>query len=213
MIQFVGYVFEIDWLKILNYFSNSYLELAATIFGFIYIFYSIKGDIKLWIFGLLSSGLFAWVFFKSKVYADMGIQIYYVTISIYGWIHWYLYRDRKKQKIPIKNLTGIQWIYTIVAIVFLFGVIGVFLDLFTDSDIPYWDAFTTATSIIATLMLARKIIEQWLLWIVADFVSVILYLHKDLYYTVVLMAFYTVLAVIGYFEWRKKLKYQTSKLS
>lgn len=212
MIHFIGYVFEIDWLKIQNYLLNSYLELAATIFGFIYIFYSIKGDIRLWIFGLLTSGLFAWVFFKSKVYADMGIQIYYVVVSIYGWIHWFFYREQKKKKIPIKNLTGIQWIFTFLSIMILFGIIGVFLDKCTDSDIPYWDAFTTAAGIIATWMLARKIIEQWLIWIVADFISVILYIYKDLYFSAILMAFYTILAVIGYFEWRKKLKYQTAKL-
>lgn len=212
MTLIVGLGFEINWLNILNYLSESYLELAATVFGFIYIFYSIKGDIKLWIFGLLSSGLFAWVFFTSKVYADMGINVYYVLISIYGWIHWFFYRDLKKVEIPIKRLSGLQWFLTLLMTTLLFGIIGLFLDKFTDSDISYWDAFTTAAGITATWMLARKILEQWLFWIIADFVSVILYIYKELYFSAVLMAVYTVLAIIGFFEWRRKLKMQDSKL-
>ncbi len=211
MIQIVGVICEINWLKILNYLTKSYLELAATVFGFIYIYYSIRGDIKLWIFGLLSSGLFAWVFFKSKVYADMGIQLYYVIISIYGWVHWYFYRGQKKEDIPVKRLNGIQWIIVMVGITLLFFLIGVFLDKFTDSDVPYWDAFTTAGGIIATWMLARKILEQWIIWIIVDFMSVILYLYKELYFSSLLLAVYTILAIIGFFEWKKKLEQVTTQ--
>lgn len=203
MEQIIGCVFEICLDKVFSYLNKSYLELSATIFGFIYIYFSIRGDIKLWVFGLLSSGLFTWVFFKSKVYADMGIQIYYVFISIYGWIHWYFYRDQKKEEIPVKNLNFKQWFIVVAAIVLIFTLIGVFLDNATDSDIPYWDAFTTAAGIVATWMLARKILEQWLIWIIVDFVSVFLYLYKDLYFASVLSVVYTILAIIGFFEWRK----------
>jgi nicotinamide mononucleotide transporter len=203
MEQIIGYVFEFGMDKVFSYLNKSYLELSATIFGFIYIYFSIRGDIKLWVFGLLSSGLFTWVFFKSKVYADMGIQIYYVFISIYGWVHWYFYRDQRKEEIPVKNLNLKQWLFAVVATGLIFILIGVFLDNVTDSDIPYWDAFTTSAGIVATWMLARKILEQWLIWIIVDFVSVFLYLYKDLYFASVLSVVYTILAIIGFFEWRK----------
>ncbi len=86
---------------------------------------------------------------------------------------------------------------------FSFFGIGVILDKFTDSPIPYWDAFTTAVSFTATWMLARKILEHWILWILVDAVSMGLYLYRGLYPTLVLFTIYTTMAAIGYFEWKK----------
>jgi nicotinamide mononucleotide transporter len=93
-----------------------------------------------------------------------------------------------------------------VASAVLFGIIAFILINFTDSEIPYWDAFTTAGSFVATWMLARKIIEHWLIWIIVDSVSLGLYIYKGLYATVILFAVYTLLAVMGYIEWKKELK-------
>ncbi|HSH52142.1 MAG TPA: nicotinamide riboside transporter PnuC, partial [Bacteroidales bacterium] len=97
-------------------------------------------------------------------------------------------------------------LYLVLATAVLFGIIAFILVNFTDSEIPYWDAFTTAGSFVATWMLARKIIEHWLIWIIVDAVSLGLYIYKGLYATVILFAVYTLLAIIGYIEWKKELK-------
>ena len=194
--------------NILNYLGQNYIELLATTFGFIYIIFSILEKKLLWLFGFLASGVFVFVFFRAKIYADMGINVYYVAVSVYGWVHWTLYKGEKKTDIPTKRLTLKQWFYVLLSTALLFIFIGFFLDNFTDSDIAYWDAFTTAASIVGTWMLARKILENWLVWIVVDSISVLLYIYKGLYPTTGLFILYTILAIIGFYQWKRSYRKQ-----
>jgi len=189
--------------QVIKYFAENYIEILATIAGIIYLIFSIRGKMLLWFFGLITSLLYVYVFFVSKIYADMGINIYYVIISIYGWIHWASNRDEKKETLPYSRLKKKQiWVLTAVTIIFFF-IIAYILKKYTDSDVVVFDALTTAGSITATWMLARKIIEHWIIWVFVDAISIGLYIYKDLYPTVLLFIFYTVLAVVGYFEWLK----------
>lgn len=193
--------------EIILWINNHLVEVLGTIFGILYIFFSIKQNIWCWPVGLITSLLYVYVFFISKFYADMGLQVYYVFVSIYGWYFW-LYGGKKNKtdnlEVTVTDLKlGI--ILFIVNAVF-FVIIAYVLVNFTDSPLPYWDAFTTALSLVATWMLARKIIEHWILWVVVDTVSLALYFYKGLYATVILFTVYTILAIIGYFEWRKDLK-------
>ncbi|MGM0665703.1 MAG: nicotinamide riboside transporter PnuC [Bacteroidota bacterium] len=190
-----------DWL------SNHYIEVFGALTGILYVILEIRQNIWLWPLGLITSSVYIWVFFTSKFYADMGLQTYYVLISIYGW-YWWLKGGEKKYDREALPVTGISMkLLTILAAVFiiLFALIYFILVSYTDSPLPLGDAFTTALSIVATWMLARKIIEHWILWVVADLVSMALYIYKGLYPTVVLFAVYTVMAVIGYNEWRKTM--------
>jgi nicotinamide mononucleotide transporter len=190
-----------DWL------SNHYVEVFGALTGILYVVLEIRQSIWLWPLGLITSSVYIWVFFSSKFYADMGLQTYYVIISIYGW-YWWLKGGEKKYDKEVLPVTGIsKRLAIILAAVFilLFALIWIILVSWTDSPLPLGDAFTTALSIVATWMLARKIIEHWILWVVADLVSMALYIYKGLYPTVVLFAVYTVMAVIGYNEWRKTM--------
>lgn len=192
---------NMDWL------SNHYIEVFGALTGILYVILEIRQNIWLWPLGLITSSVYIWVFFTSKFYADMGLQTYYVIISIYGW-YWWLKGGEKKYDKESLPVTGISMkLTTILAAVFivLFALIYFILVSYTDSPLPLGDAFTTALSIVATWMLARKIIEHWILWVVADLVSMALYIYKGLYPTVVLFAVYTVMAVIGYNEWRKTM--------
>lgn len=191
-----------DWIL------NNWIEIFGALAGLLYVFLSIKENILLWPIGLVTSLVYIYVFFSSKFYADMGLQVYYVLVSIYGWYFWI--KGKGKNKKEDKNLTITKTPFkTVLILVFvtlaLFGVMGWFLSNYTDSPVPYWDALTTAASIVATWMLAKKFIEQWLLWIVVDIISGILYFTKELYPTVILFGVYTIMAVIGYFQWKKKL--------
>ncbi len=199
-------------LLVLNYLAEHYVEIIATLAGLAYLFYSIKGDKLLWIFGLVSSLLYVYICYQSGIYADMGINIYYVLVSIYGWIHWTWFKKHQHKELPICKTRLWQWAVIIGITALLFGGIAFILVNFTNSNIPYLDAFTTAASITATWMLARKMMEHWLIWIVVDGMSVGLYYYKNLYPTVILFLVYTTMALVGWYEWKKQWKNQIAEL-
>jgi len=192
-----------EWLL-----SNK-IELLGAILGILYIFFSIRQNILTWPTGLLTSVLYVVVFFQAKLYADMGLQVYYVIISIYGWYFWLRgKKPQEKQQIPVRLTSKQLRIKLIVATFILYGFILIILLNFTDSDVPYMDSLTTALSIVATWMLAKKYIGQWLIWIFVDAVSAGLYVYKNLWPTVILFVVYTAMAVMGYWEWRKDFNKQ-----
>lgn len=191
--------------QIIGWLSENYIEILGAILGFLYIIFSIRQNILTWLTGLITSALYIYVFFKSKFYADMALQVYYVAISIYGWYHWVKgTSDNRTDNLPVTRLdlkTGLP--LAAISIV-LYGTIFFILKNFTDSPVPHGDALTTALSIVATWMLARKILEHWLIWIFVDALSMGLYIYKSLWPTVILFFVYTVMAFIGYIEWKKE---------
>ena len=193
--------------QVLLWISSNYIELLGLIFGLLYIVLSIKQNIWCWPVGFITSALYIYVFFVTKFYADMGLQIYYLLVSIYGWYNWMFgARSKKQDDLKISKIKLKLGIYLTIVTILLFGVISFILVNYTDSELPYWDSFTTAASFVATWMLAKKIIEHWIIWVVVDFVSLGLYIYKGLYPTVILFAVYTILAILGYLEWKKELK-------
>lgn len=188
-----------------NWLIENWIEIVAVVTGLAYIFLSIKQNIWCWLFGMISSGMYLYVFFYSKIYADMALQAYYVIMGIYGWVHWArLDSTNENKKLPVLRLNNKElWILLGVTLV-LFIVIAQFLIYFTDSPIPWVDAFTTSLSFTATWMLARKILEHWLIWIVVDAVSIGLYFYRDLYITIILFVVLLVMAGVGYYEWKKE---------
>lgn len=194
---------------LIKWLSDNYVELLGAILGIAYIFFSIRQSILTWPVGLLTSLLYVWVFFVSKLYADMGLQMYYVAISIYGWYEW-LFGNQTNHSEPIK-VSRLKWalgIILFVISVLLFLLIWYILKNFTDSPVPMADSLATSLSIVATWMLARKILEHWLIWIFVDAFSVGLFWYKDLMPTVILFVVYTVMAYIGYREWKQELNKQ-----
>ncbi len=188
-----------------DYIQNNWIEIAGSFLSFIYLILSIKQRSALWIFGFLCSALYIIVFFQSKFYADMTLQFYYVFISVYGWINWKKGRQNSGKELPVTHTPKKITLYLIPASTLIF-FIYYFILIHTDSPLPIGDSFTTALSIIATWMLARKYIEYWLVFIVVDGVSAGLYFYKELYPTAILFIVYTIMAVIGYFQWKKTLK-------
>lgn len=193
--------------QVLLWITQNYIELLGLFFGLFYILFSIKQNVWCWPAGFITSALYIYVFFSTKFYADMGLQVYYLIVSVYGWYHWMFGAKSNKQDDLKISGTGIKLaFYLLLATTILFIIISYILVNFTDSEIPYWDAFTTAASFVATWMLARKIIEHWIIWIIVNTVSIGLYIYKGLYPTVILFTVYTILAIFGYIEWKKELK-------
>lgn len=173
--------------------------------SFTYVILTIKQIIWLWFFGILSAILYAWVYGHSGFYAGMVLQAYYAIISIYGWFHWSARATAPNAiaVLPVIRVSRRLLVILIVLWLLTWLFVGFMLDRFTNSIIPYWDAFTASGGIVATWMLARKMLEQWLFWIVVDFVSIGLYAWQELYATTILFLVYTFMAIVGYRQWKK----------
>lgn len=178
------------------------IEIIGAVIGIIYLILEYKANKWLWPVGVLMPAVYVWIFFQSKFYADMGINIYYFFASIYGWIRWNRGKDEQNE-LPIGH-TPTRYVLPLAVVgVILFSVIAFVLVRFTDSPVPYGDAFTTALSILAMWMLAQKYVEQWWLWFAVNVVSCGLYVWKGLYPTAGLFAVYSVISVFGYYKWKR----------
>jgi nicotinamide mononucleotide transporter len=195
------------------------MEIFGAITGIIYVFLEIRQTIWLWPLGIITSGVYIWVFFTSKLYADMSLQAYYLLISVLGWFWW---MDRKvsgrsgdvergsneKEENKALVVTRLKLKTGLVLsgiFVLLYFIMWFLLSGYTDSPVPQWDSFLTSLSIVATWMLAKKIYEHWLIWIVVNILSVILYFNRELYPTVVLYLVYAVMSFIGLAVWKKTI--------
>jgi len=188
--------------------AGNYIELLGAILGLIYIFFSVRQNIFTWPVGLLSSIFYIVIFFHSRLYAGMALQVYYAAMSIYGWYYWSKGENGATgEKVKVSFTQPIEWIKIVVIFIFVLIAIVLILKKYTDSDVPYLDALTTTAGIIATWMMARKLIENWIIWVFADLISVGLYIGKHLWVTAFLYLVFTVMAVIGFIEWRKNLKH------
>lgn len=191
---------------VIAYLQANWIELAGSVLSIIYLYLSIKQRVSLWIFGFLCSLLYVVVFFQSKFYADMSLQFYYLGVSVFGWISWKAGKPENRKELPVKRTTPLSGAIILVIALVLYFLYYFILSEYTDSPLPKADAFTTALSIVATWMLARKMIEHWWLWIIVDSVSAGLYFYKALYPTAILFVIYTVMAIIGYRQWKKSLQ-------
>lgn len=190
---------------ILNWLVANYVEVTGTILGLLYIVLSIKQNIFTWPVGLLTSALYVYVFFITKFYADMALQIYYVLVSLYGWYHWLKGTSGEKEQLPVTQTPRKLWLpISAASLIFFFFIVFV-LKNYTDSPVPVGDSLTTALSLVATWMLARKYIEHWIIWVFVDFLSAVLYAFKNLWPTVILFVVYTIMAIVGYYSWKKDL--------
>ncbi len=196
----------------MNWIIDHIIEIIGTLSGLIFLSLEIKQNKWLWPVGLLTSLMYIYVFLVAKLYADMSLQVYYVVISVYGWMLWSQGKNSSKNEMPVVGLNKKQFVSLFIASIIIYLIISYVLVNFTDGNIPYWDAFTTALSIVATWMLAKKIIEQWLVWVIVNGISLVLYIYKGLYPTSVLYFFYMALSVVGYMQWRKDMILESSKV-
>lgn len=189
----------------LDYLSANWIELFGFITGFIYVILEIRQNPLLWPMGIIVSATFGIIFFKSKFYADMGLQAYYILISAYGWYWWLKGTKANGKTLPVSHINPKQIIPLVTATAFIFICISYVLKTFTDSPLPFWDSFTTSLSITATWMLARKIIEQWHIWMLVNLISAGLYIYKEIYYTAAITFVYFIFSIIGFYEWKKSM--------
>ncbi len=187
-----------------------YIEILGAIVGIVYLWLEYKANIYLWLVSIIMPAIYLYIFYDAGLYADFAINIYYLLIALYGWLAWkYGFKlfSKKRNKTQVEELKITTtpkslWLRLIAVYIVLQLSITWLLITYTESNVPWLDSFTTSVSIIAMWLLARKYVEQWLIWIVVDVVSVGLYIYKDLYYTSALYALYAVIAIFGYFKWK-----------
>lgn len=190
---------------ILDYIITNWIEVVGAVLSLIYLFLSIKEKISLWIFGFLSSAFYIVVFYDAKFYADMSLQFYYLGVSVYGWFYWRNGNIDNKAILETTNI-GLKQASKLAFIsIPIFAIYYLILAKFTDSTIPISDSIVGMLSIIGTWMLAKKFIENWLIWVAADALATGLFLYKGLYITAILFVIYTGMAIYGYFQWSKNL--------
>lgn len=192
------------------------LEIIGTLIGLVYLWLEYRASIYLWIASIIMPAVYLFVYYDAGLYADFGINIYYLLAAVYGWWVWkYGNKEKQGEELPITRMPRGKWKMAAAMYLVFQLLIAWILIRYTDSNVPWCDAFTTALSMVAMWMLARKFLEQWLVWIVVDVVSVALYLYKGLFFTAGLYALYAIIAVYGYWNWKNMMeqkKLQTERL-
>jgi len=201
-----SYYFQLLYQNILD---STWMEIVAASLGVISVWYAKKANILVYPTGIVSVLLYVFICFKAQLYADMGINAYYFIFSIYGWIMWSR-KNEDEEELPVTYSSRKTWLISIgvfiVSIFIIWGLLRIFKandTVYWSTFVPYTDTFTTAVAILGMWLMAVKKVENWLFWIAADVVSVPLYLYKDLVFTSLQYFIFLVLAVMGYFEWRK----------
>jgi nicotinamide mononucleotide transporter len=179
-------------------------EILAVLFGIISVYLSTRENIWSWPTALINVGLYFVVFYEAKLYADMGLQVVYFALSLYGWYEW-LYGGENRTELHVSRTSRTLGVRLIVIGVVCAATLGTALARFTDAALPYLDSATTSTSLVAQWMMTRKILENWAVWAVVDVVYVGMFIFKKLYLTAGLYSVFFVLAVMGYVQWKRSL--------
>jgi nicotinamide mononucleotide transporter len=188
------------------------IEIIGALVGLLYLRLEYGASIWLWPVGVVMPAFYIYIFFAGKFYADMGINVYYLFASVYGWIRWATVRSVPAAA-RIASLPCRRWLPLSLVFAGMFGLIAYILYVYTDSPVPLGDAFTTALGIVAMWLLAHKYMEQWLLWVAVNAVSTGLYFQRGLYPTAVLFLIYAAVSVFGYLKWRKMYRVEQAQVN
>lgn len=192
--------------------QNNYIELVGAALALLYLVLEVKEKWTMWWVGIFSSAFYVFIFFQSKVYAQMALNGYFFLMNIYGLYYWRIAPKKDDKELKTSHINT----RTACLIALLSGVLWLAiawsLTTFTDSQVPYSDALLAALSLSATWLVARKVLECWILWIFVNTYSVALYFYLDLYPTALLYMVYALMSVVGYFQWRKTM-YKALQLS
>lgn len=191
-------------------FGTGILEWFGVFTGILCVWLAAKNNIWNWPFAIVSVLIYIFIFFESKLYADMGLQFYFLGMNLYGWYFWSKNKNNPQASRPISSITSREILLSIVGISVFTTAIGFLLHKETDASFPFIDSFCTACSLIAQLFLARKVLQNWLIWIFVDVIYVGVYFSKDLYATGLMYALYIFIAIMGYLDWRKTYREQNN---
>ncbi|WP_299984823.1 nicotinamide riboside transporter PnuC [uncultured Pontibacter sp.] len=183
----------------------SLVEVVGVITGIAGVWLAAKQSIWTWPISVVSVTAYVFIFYDARLYADMGLNAFYIITSFYGWYEW-LYGGKGHTERKVTNVRQHE-LWVLIALVVAFtGGLGYFLDNYTDADLSYTDSATTAVSLMAYWLMAKKRLENWLVWLAVDVVYVGVYTYKELYLTAFLYFIFLILATIGYLDWKRDME-------
>ena len=192
----------------MEFLSNHWLDITTTVLGLAYILLEYKANVWMWVVGFVMQSLGIILYYQKGLYADCGMEFYYLAMTFYGFIAW-MHHKTKTKDLPIRHMPKRMAFIWICIGLGIWVLIYFMLSRFTNSTVPVADAFTTAFSVVGIWALARKYLEQWFVWIIVDVVTSALYFYKDIPFKASLYALYVIIAVLGYFKWKKMMEEHT----
>ncbi len=180
-------------------------EIIAVILGVIAVYFSTKQNVWTYPLGIISVFIYIFIFYEVKLYADMGLQVFFIVLQAYGWYEW-LYGGENKTVLHVGKISFQNIFFNIIFVVVGTAILGYTLHQLTDASLPYLDSFLAVLSMSGQWMMARKYLESWYVWILVNIGSIGMYGVKELYFTMALYAVYLGLAVLGYKNWNTDLK-------
>lgn len=187
-----------------EFLAAHWLDMLTTALGLAYIILEYHASIWLWAVGFAMQSLGIVLYYQKGLYADCGMEFYYLAMTIYGYWRW-IRGSASKEPLPIRHFPSRLVLPWTLLILGLWGIMYWFLNTFTDSTVPMIDSFTTALSVVGIWALAHKYLEQWFIWIVVDVFTCGLYFYKDIPFKASLYGLYVVIAVMGWFRWKRTM--------
>ena len=193
-----------------EFLTSHWLDIVTTVLGLAYILLEYRASIWMWAVGFAMQALGIVLYYQKGLYADCGMEFYYLTMTVYGYWKWKTHPQPLsvegggiKSLLPSLNRERLGVGLLIIATIW--AAIYWLLVTFTNSNVPLADSFTTALSIVGIWALAHKYLEQWFIWIAVDVVTSVLYFYKDIPFKASLYALYVIIAIFGYIKWRKMI--------
>ena len=178
------------------------MEIFAVLFAIIYLLLAVKQDVRCWYAAILSSSLYFFIMLSAKLYMEAYLQIFYILMAVYGWLQWNKVNGTET-KFIVRTWSIKQHVIVISMILMFAYISGSLLNIYTKAALPFIDAFTTWGAIVATYMVAKKLLENWIYWFVIDSISILLFLSRELYLTSILFFVYLIIIYFGYRSWTK----------
>ena len=191
-----------DILQIISQlnFNWSIIESTAVFFSVLYVILAIKENVWCWGAAAISVILYIYICYTAQLYPETGLQVFYLLMAFYGYYQW----NKNDSTLQIEQWTTAKHLLILLIGAILTFLMGFYFSIYTNAAMPLVDSFTTVFSVFATYMVTKKVLGNWLYWIVIDAVSVYLYFSRDLHLTSLLFIVYTVIAIFGYFSWLKR---------
>lgn len=188
---------------IFNYIFQNWIEITAVILAVFYLILAVKQNILCWICGIISSVLYFFIMRSAGLYMEAYLQIFYIFMGFYGWSQWKI-NTSNTSNFVINTWNKSQHLFATSIVLILSIVSAILLRFFTDAALPFLDALVAWGAVVATYMVAKKLLENWIYWLVIDSISIFLFISRDLFPTAFLFVIYIIIIIYGYRSWSKR---------
>ena len=188
---------------IFNYIFQNWIEITAVILAVFYLILAVRQNILCWICGIISSVLYFFIMRSAGLYMEAYLQIFYIFMGFYGWSQWKI-NTSNTSNFVVNTWNKSQHLFATSIVLILSIVSAILLRFFTDAALPFLDALVAWGAVVATYMVAKKLLENWIYWLVIDSISIFLFISRDLFPTAFLFVIYIIIIIYGYRSWRKR---------